>query len=57
MALDELKKENDIVIEDAGMKVVYENNLDRYVNNAIVDYSGKWYNKGFRLYGALGSSC
>ncbi len=57
MALDGLKSENDIIVESEGIKVVYEANLERYVSNVVIDYTDKWYNKGFQLRGAYVSTC
>ena len=54
LALEELKHTNDIVVESAGIKVVYSKDLASYVSGMSIEYSDKWYNKGFRLTGAGG---
>jgi Fe-S cluster assembly iron-binding protein IscA len=57
MALDEQKKENDLVVETNGVKVVYSKDLKPYVEHLTLDYGDKWYNKGFRLVGNNSGSC
>lgn len=57
LTLDELKKENDIVVESRGVKVVYNSDIQMYVHDILIDYSSKWYERGFVLRGAGTSSC
>jgi len=57
LALDGRTGENDKIVESDGIKIVYEGYLDRYLDNVVIDYSSKWYNKGFQLRGAYVSSC
>jgi len=57
LALDESKKENDVLVEMDGSKVVYDENLEPYLKYATVDYSSKWYEKGFVIRGLRGGSC
>jgi len=57
LALDGRTGENDKIVETDGIKIVYEGYLDRYLDNVVIDYSSKWYNKGFQLRGAYVSSC
>lgn len=39
MTLDESNHENDKVVESDGIKVVYHHELERYLRNAVIDYS------------------
>lgn len=57
LTLDELKNENDIVIEAQGIKVVYNSDIKEYVQNSIIDYSNSWFQRGFIIKGANTSSC
>ena len=49
MALEELQDAEDTVVECNGTKVVYAKELEEYIDRLTLDYSDKWYNKGFRL--------
>ena len=55
LTLDELKKENDIAVESEGITIVYEKDLEVYLDRAIIDYSNGWFERGFVLRGT--SSC
>lgn len=57
LALEELKKEDDLVVESNGVKVIYSKDLESYVENLALDYSSKWYNKGFHFIGNNFGSC
>lgn len=57
LALDERKNEDDLIVEENGAKVVYSKDLEDYIKNLTLDYSSKWYNKGFRLHGGGYGSC
>ena len=57
LVLDELKTDEDVVVESQGINVVYEAELEDYVKNSVIDYSNKWFEKGFVLRGARASSC
>ena len=59
LALDEQKKEDDLMISDNDVKVVYPKELESYVDteNLTLDYEDKWYNKGFQLSGNNSGSC
>ncbi|QAT40616.1 Fe-S cluster assembly protein HesB [Clostridium sp. JN-9] len=57
MTLDESKNENDIVSESDGIKVVYEPELEDYLNGAVINYSDRWFNKGFIIEASNLSSC
>lgn len=56
MALDESRKRNDIVTESQGIKIVYEADLENYVKDSVIDYSNKWFMRGFVLRGAVYSA-
>ena len=51
LALDELKGENDIVLESEGVRVIYGSEFDRNLNEAVIDYSDNWYNPMFVISG------
>lgn len=57
LTLDELKYKNDIVEESEGIKIVYNSDIKGYVNNSVVDYSNRWFERGFVIKGAGVSSC
>lgn len=57
MSLDGSSNEQDVVVESQGVKVVFDQNLASTLENARVNYSDKWFNKGFSLEGAGASSC
>lgn len=57
MSLDGSSNEQDVVVESQGIKVVFDQNLESTLENARVNYSDKWFNKGFSLEGAGASSC
>lgn len=44
LALDELKNENDLIVELQGIKIVFNSDIRMYVNDLEVDYSDRWYN-------------
>jgi len=55
LTLDELKDNNDIIEETGGIKVIYAKKIAGNLNNLTINYSDKWYNKGFYITG--GNSC
>lgn len=57
LTLDELKDENDIIVESQGIKVIYESDLKAYLNGAVINYSNNFYNRGFTIGGGSTSSC
>lgn len=57
LTLDELKRENDIIVESRGLKIIYSSELGDYLEGSIVDYTNNWYNKGFTIKGSGTSSC
>ncbi len=57
LALDEQKNEDDFLVESNGTKIVFSKDLENYVKGLTLDYGDKWYNKGFRLFGAGYGSC
>jgi len=57
LALDELINENDVVVEITGIKVVYSEQLENSLKYAVIDYSDKWYRRGFQILGGNMSSC
>jgi len=52
LTLDELKKDYDIIQESNGIKIVYDNNIASELGSLIIDYSDKWYNRGFYISGS-----
>lgn len=57
VTLDELKNDNDLVVEAGGIKVIYDSMLEAYVNDIVIDYSNSWFNRGFSISGGNSSSC
>lgn len=57
LTLDELKNDNDVVVKSEGISVVYDSELEAYVNGAIIDYSNNWFSRGFIIKGGNSSSC
>lgn len=57
LTLDELKNENDRIVESQGIVVVYIPELEEYISNSIIDYSNSFFNRGFTIKGSKTSSC
>lgn len=57
LALEELKDQNDVVVESQGVKVIYASELNPYLNEALIDYSNNWFSRGFTINGGNSSSC
>lgn len=57
LTLDELTNNEDTIVESQGIKVIYESDLEAYLNNSVIDYSNKWFERGFHIKGAMTSSC
>lgn len=57
LTLDESKNENDIISESEGIKVVYESELEDYLNGSVINYSDSWFSRGFTIEGGNLSSC
>jgi len=57
LTLDELKDENDIIVESQGITIVYNSDLEGQVNKTVVDYSDSWFERGFIIRGSGLSSC
>ena len=57
LALDELKNNDDILVKVEGMSIVYNLDLEAYVNGSVVDYSNNWLNPGFNINSSNSSSC
>lgn len=55
LALDELKKDDDKIVESKNIKIIYDKEIQNYVNGTVIDYSDNWFNRGFFISGA--SSC
>lgn len=55
LTLDELKRENDVVVESEGIKIVFEKDLQVYLDRAVIDYANSWFERGFVIRGT--SSC
>lgn len=57
LTLDELKGENDKVIDSNGLSVIYNKNIENYLENMLLDYEETAYSRGFTIKGAPSSSC
>lgn len=57
IALDELK-ENDSVFEKAGFKFIMDSDLASNTGGLEIDYSTKWFSKGFTVSASnFGGAC
>lgn len=57
LTLDELRNNDDKVVESEGITIIYSTNIEEYLNGAVIDYSNSWFNKGFSIRGGGTSSC
>jgi len=57
LTLDESKKENDIIEESEGIKIVYDKDLGEFLQNSTIDYSDNWFQRGFIIRGGNTSCC
>ena len=57
LALEELKKDNEAVLELEGVTVVYKPEISVHLEGVAIDYSDKWYEKGFVLRFSRKSGC
>jgi iron-sulfur cluster assembly accessory protein len=57
VTLDGLSDEKDKLVESEGIKIVYDADLEEYLQNSVVDYSSNWFEKGFVIRGAGVSTC
>lgn len=49
MTLDESMKDNDILAEEHGIKILFEKTLASYLEDAVVDYAESQYGGGFQI--------
>jgi Fe-S cluster assembly iron-binding protein IscA len=57
VSLDETKGEDDILVESKGINIIYEKDLEGYLDDAVVSYTGSGFNPGFKVNGASMSKC
>jgi Fe-S cluster assembly iron-binding protein IscA len=57
VTLEGSQNENDITAESKGVKIIFEKDLEGYLEDAVVSYSDSWYKRGFAVNGAKMSSC
>ena len=57
LTLDESVNETDVLIENGEIKVVYDSQLNEYLETAVIDYSDSWFSRGFRIIGGGISHC
>ena len=57
LTLDELKNDDDKVVESEGITIIYPSSIEEYLNGAVIDYSNSWFNKGFSIRGGGTSNC
>ena len=57
LTLDELKGQNDKVIETNGLSVIYNKDIEEYLENMILDYEETSFSRGFTIKGTSSSSC
>ena len=57
IALDELK-EDDSMFEESGFKFIMDSDLASNTGGLEIDYSTKWFSKGFTVYASnFGGAC
>jgi Fe-S cluster assembly iron-binding protein IscA len=44
-------------VESQGITVVYNSDIEGYVQNSVIDYSNSWFERGFVIKGSMLSSC
>jgi len=49
IVLDDKITENDRVVESEGVKIVFEKEIEWYLLSAVIDYSTRWNDEGFRF--------
>ena len=47
LTLVESKSKHDIVVESNGVKIIYDSEIEEYVNGTIIDYACNELNQGF----------
>lgn len=57
VTLDELKNDEDVVVQVGDIKVVYDSMLEPYINGIVINYSNSFFNRGFSVSGGSSSSC
>lgn len=57
LTLDELKNQDDVVMESQGITVIYNSDIEEYVQDSIIDYSKNWFQRGLVIRGAKKSTC
>lgn len=57
LTLDELKGENDKVIEANGLSVIYNKDIEENLQNMVLDYEETSFNRGFTIKGSSSSTC
>ncbi|MGE5626600.1 MAG: hypothetical protein ACM3X7_00620 [Solirubrobacterales bacterium] len=57
MSLDETSSKGDTVVKSEGISVVFDSDLQYYLNGVVIDYSDSWFNRGFSIRGGVQSSC
>ncbi len=57
LSLEETAGNGDTIVKSEGISVVFDKDLEYYVNGSVIDYSDQWYNKGFSLRGGHQSTC
>ena len=45
------------MVESEGINIIYEKDLEGYLDDAVVSYSDSWFNSGFKVNGASMSKC
>ncbi|HMM16107.1 MAG TPA: iron-sulfur cluster biosynthesis family protein [Petrimonas sp.] len=57
LSMDNCRYDTDMVAESYGVPILYSKKKEKRLEDAVIDYSDKWYNQGFYLKGVRTSTC
>lgn len=57
LSLDGFQYDTDMVAESRGVTILYPKKKEQRLNGVVIDYSDKWYNRGFYLKGVKTGTC
>ncbi len=57
LTLDELKGQNDKVLDTNGIAIIYNKDIEEYLDNMVLDYEESSLNRGFTIKGSSSSCC
>lgn len=57
LSLDEIKKKKDKILESDGVKVVFASDIEKYVQEAYIDYNDDPEDRGFYIFSPAVGAC